>query len=306
MGVRIAVRDVVKGTDLTPESQIYNWGIKTGATLDGGSRGPKVASSGVSSVAPQDAALGTSASSAASSAPIIAQDSTGGNTQSAQGEGERYTGGFGANTVGAAENPFKSAPKISRVESNTFEKGGIYNEVDKQMAGVRAEDLSYDPISERQSMSHALERLMSDFEGEKADLPNKEAWSGEDLDTAMGILYQARQQGKQTGDYSEFNRWRKLIQEKGTNAGQMIQAFAKYTRTPEGILMAAAEMLERTQLDEAKRRAVMGDVEAQVSALENLEDGDLSGLIDLIERNSEIRGTTGLFAKKTGLSLIHI
>ena len=230
----------------------------------------------------------------------IAQDSTGGNTQSAQGEGERYTGGFGANTVGAAENPFKSAPKISRVESNTFEKGGIYNEVDKQMAGVRAEDLSYDPISERQSMSHALERLMSDFEGEKADLPNKEAWSGEDLDTAMGILYQARQQGKQTGDYSEFNRWRKLIQEKGTNAGQMIQAFAKYTRTPEGILMAAAEMLERTQLDEAKRRAVMGDVEAQVSALENLEDGDLSGLIDLIERNSEIRGTTGLFAKKTG------
>ena len=232
--------------------------------------------------------------------PIIAQDSTGGNTQSAQGEGERFTGGFGANTVGAAENPFKSAPKISRVESNTFEKGGIYNEVDKQMAGVRAQDLSYDPISERQSMSHALERLMSDFEGEKADLPNKEAWSGEDLDTAMGILYQARQQGKQTGDYSEFNRWRKLIQEKGTNAGQMIQAFAKYTRTPEGILMDAAETLERTQLDEAKRRAVMGDVEAQVSALETLEDGDLSGLIDLIERNSEIRGTTGLFAKKTG------
>lgn len=232
--------------------------------------------------------------------PIIAENSAEGNTQSAQGEGERYTGGFGANTVGAAENPFKSAPKISRVESNTFEKGGIYNEVDKQMAGVRAEDLSYDPISERQSMSHALERLMSDFEGEKADLPNKEAWSGEDLDTAMGILYQARQQGKQTGDYSEFNRWRKLIQEKGTNAGQMIQAFAKYTRTPEGILMDAAETLERTQLDEAKRRAVMGDVEAQVSALETLEDGDLSGLIDLIERNSEIRGTTGLFAKKTG------
>lgn len=50
VGVRIAVRDMVKGTDGdTPESQIYNWGIKKDASLDGGSHGPKVASSDVSS-----------------------------------------------------------------------------------------------------------------------------------------------------------------------------------------------------------------------------------------------------------------
>ena len=234
-----------------------------------------------------------------SSAPIIADSSAGGNTQSAQSGPESSTGGFGPNTVGSAENPFKSAPKVSKVETNTFENGGIYNEVNKQMAGVKPEDLTYDPVSERQSMSHALDRLVNDFEGEKADLPNKEAWSGEDLDTAMGILYQARQQGKKTGDYSEFNRWRKLIQEKGTNAGQMIQAFAKYTRTPEGILMDAAETLERTGLDEARRNAILGDVETQVGALERIGEGDLDGLIELIERNSEIRGTTGLFSRKT-------
>ena len=237
--------------------------------------------------------------STSNSAPIIADSSAGGNTQSAQAGPESSTGGFGPNTVGSAENPFKSAPKISKVETNTFENGGIYNEVNKQMAGVKPEDLAYDPVSERQSMSHALDRLVNDFEGEKADLPNKEAWSGEDLDTAMGILYQARQQGKKTGDYSEFNQWRKLIQEKGTNAGQMIQAFAKYTRTPEGILMDAAETLERTGLDEARRNAILGDVETQVGALERIGEGDLDGLIELIERNSEIRGTTGLFSRKT-------
>ncbi|MBR4017466.1 MAG: hypothetical protein IKK11_06610, partial [Oscillospiraceae bacterium] len=74
VGVRIAVRDMVKGTDgATPESQIYNWGIKkdasldgvqpvvsnsshdvssdasTGASLVGGSHDPRAASSGVSS-----------------------------------------------------------------------------------------------------------------------------------------------------------------------------------------------------------------------------------------------------------------
>lgn len=234
-----------------------------------------------------------------SSAPIIADSSAGGNTQSAQAGPESSAGGFGPNTVGSAENPFKSAPKVSKVETNTFENGGIYNDVDKQMAGVKPEDLTYDPVSERQSMSHALDRLVNDFEGEKAGLPNKEAWSGEDLDTAMGILYQARQQGKQTGDYSEFNRWRKLIQEKGTNAGQMIQAFAKYTRTPEGILMDAAKTLDGIEMDEARRNAILGDVETQVSALEGIGEGDLDGLIGLIERNSEIRGTTGLFSKKT-------
>ncbi len=245
------------------------------------------------------ALTGASEGVSTSSAPIIADSSAGGNTQSAQAGPESSTGGFGPNTVGSAENPFKSAPKISKVETNTFENGGIYNDVDKQMAGVKPEDLAYDPVSERQSMSHALDRLVNDFEGEKADLPNKEAWSGEDLDTAMGILYQMRQQGKQTGDYSEFNRWRKLIQEKGTNAGQMIQAFAKYTRTPEGILMDAAKTLDGIEMDEARRNAILGDVETQVSALERIGEGDLDGLIELIERNSEIRGTTGLFSRKT-------
>ncbi len=50
VGVRIAVRDMVKGSDgATPESQIYNWGIKKDASLDGGSHSPKAASSDVSS-----------------------------------------------------------------------------------------------------------------------------------------------------------------------------------------------------------------------------------------------------------------
>lgn len=50
VGVRIAVRDMVKGTEgATPESQVYNWGIKKNAPLDDGSHGQTAASSGVSS-----------------------------------------------------------------------------------------------------------------------------------------------------------------------------------------------------------------------------------------------------------------
>ena len=84
VGVRIAVRDITQGENHQPESQIYNWGIKTGAALDGGQPGSFASSSGVSSAAPQDAALGASASSAASLIPIISENPAGGNPQSAR------------------------------------------------------------------------------------------------------------------------------------------------------------------------------------------------------------------------------
>ena len=48
VGVRIAVRDMVRGTYDAPKSQIYNWKLKS-APLDGGSHSPKVNSSDVSS-----------------------------------------------------------------------------------------------------------------------------------------------------------------------------------------------------------------------------------------------------------------
>lgn len=241
-----------------------------------------------------------------SSASIIPNTSVGNNPQSAptgpessvDGGPKKGTGGFGPNTVGAAESQFHSAPKVSRVEHNTFERGGIYNDVNRELAQAKPEDLTYDPISEQQSMSNALSRLMNDFDGERVDLPNKEAWSGEDLDTAMGILYQARQTGKQTGDYSEFNRWRKLIQEKGTNAGQMIQAFAKYTRTVDGILVEAATALDNSRLSDARKAEVLNQVQQQAQELEDIQDGDKRSVINLIKQNSNIRQTGTFFRNR--------
>ena len=39
VGVRIALRDMVPGVEGKMDSQIYNWGIKRGTTLDGGGPG---------------------------------------------------------------------------------------------------------------------------------------------------------------------------------------------------------------------------------------------------------------------------
>jgi len=108
VGVRIAVRDMVRQTDGSMDSQIYNWGIKTGAALDGGERGnmpdrsdvssatpegaaldggrpsTKPPSSDVSSVAPEGAALGTSASSVNPSRSSIPQSGAENNINTAE------------------------------------------------------------------------------------------------------------------------------------------------------------------------------------------------------------------------------
>ena len=57
VGVRIAIRDMKQTYNTASESQIYNWGIKKDAPLDGGSPGANPLSSDVSSSAPSGAVL---------------------------------------------------------------------------------------------------------------------------------------------------------------------------------------------------------------------------------------------------------
>lgn len=64
----------------------------------------------------------------------------------------------------------------------------------------------------------------------------------------MMILNQIRTNDRATGDYRESSQWAKLIQERGTEGGQFIQAFAKWSRTPDGIIAKATKHLDETHL----------------------------------------------------------
>ena len=212
-------------------------------------------------------------------------------------------GGFGENTVGAAENPYGYQQRKSRVGSNTFSK--LYQEVLESMEqdGGNVTDLPYDVVTERQSMEHAQQRLSTDLEGEIADLPQKDAWSGEDLDTAMGILDRYMAEAKESRDYTKVNEWARLIQTRGTSGGQFIQAFAKYSRTPQGILVDAVKALDNSRLNEQRKNQVMDHVRTQVEALDSLQDGDKQSVIDLIKENSRIRRTGTLFRNRISVPL---
>ncbi|WP_368234974.1 hypothetical protein [Anaerotruncus rubiinfantis] len=149
--------------------------------------------------------------------------------------------GYGKNTVGAGESGQTRTQKTSKVYENTFQNTPLFTAAEKNAANLNNMQLDYryDVIGEQQSLKEAAQRLQVDYAGEVADLPNKARFDGVDTDTAVMILRDLTEKARQTGDYSEVKKWAKMIQERGTEAGQSIQAFAKYSRTPEGVAVKA-------------------------------------------------------------------
>jgi hypothetical protein len=157
-------------------------------------------------------------------------------------------GDFGGHSVGAAESAYPRTQKVSRVRSNTIENSPMFSTAEKEL--MNPSDFKYDVVKERQSLREAAQRLQVDFDGEVKTLFDKQTFDGTDIDTAFGILERYRQEARGLpADSPEQRRvieWVKRIQEKGTEAGQRVQAFAKYSRTPEG----AAVKAQKTVADE--------------------------------------------------------
>ena len=153
---------------------------------------------------------------------------------------------FGSNTVGAAEsnpnsfdamlnrygaiepgeNPArdisngvipKMGGKESKLSSNTYNY--VFEAAERTIDGLTPADMTYNPIAEKESISRAINRLNSDYEGEKAKLEGIPAWGGEDVDAAMGILGKLRNEARSSNDHAEVARWAKMLQKK-SHAGR--------------------------------------------------------------------------------------
>lgn len=217
-----------------------------------------------------------------------------------------FFAGYGAAGTGATANP---AQRVSRVRSNTLEqsrresaarmlgeeRGKAIDRIltmdEKHLDEMSPEKYTYDVETEKQSMSRAKERLAQDYDGTKAALENGVWRSGEDLDAAMGVLASELAEARRTGNYDEAVEWAHLIQEQGTGAGQFIHAFAKYTRSPEGVLVRAAEILDRAGVDPVTRDDLLDRIADFTKTLGAIETGDKNGLIQLILDQAEQRNT---------------
>ena len=217
-----------------------------------------------------------------------------------------FYSGYGSAETGTTTD---TTQRVSRVRSNTLEqsrresaaqmlgeeRGKAIDRIltmdEKRLDEMSPEKYTYDVETEKQSMSRAKERLAQDYDGTKAALENGVWRSGEDLDAAMGVLASELAGARRTGNYDEAVEWAHLIQEQGTGAGQFIHAFAKYTRSPEGVLVRAAETLDEAGVAPKQRDELLDRIADFTKTLGAIETGDKNAMIQLILDQAEQRNT---------------
>lgn len=217
-----------------------------------------------------------------------------------------------ANSVGAA---MPHETKRSRVIENTYA-----NATDPGMRAAGEAALKEDPdignysvIPESESLFEAEQRTRdeADMQREYDYLMEKRGgWTSADNDTAMKLrdyFYQ-----------KEDQRYADIVQrqaEEGTQAGQFIQSFAKYTRMTgeEAAAEVVVEMDKLKESDVPKRfyqdggfDKWKGDVITSsmniAKQIDSVEDGDVDGMKDIIRSMAKWRKTTAWFGLSSDLS----
>lgn len=202
-------------------------------------------------------------------------------------------------STGAAPRGFSvgHAPEIVENQENSL-RGAL---PDDQYDGPG----SHERLRNRDSVYYAQQRVNLDYEGELADLRNKQDWDAIDVDTAYIILQRLSNQYRQSKsetDRSALREWQQLIRTRNSDAGQALQARKKWADSPEVIYADAVDFLDgpdvRNMTQEQKQR-VLDAVANATERIRSLRDDDTAGLIDLIRSLSQERRTTGLLNNDT-------
>jgi hypothetical protein len=227
--------------------------------------------------------------------------------------------GMDHGSVGADTTKFKHETRRSKVYDNTYRNA---TDEDIRKVGQTAEELDpriaeYEYISEKESLSNAQMRTrdQENINAEYEDLIGKEAWTGEDNDTAMIIL----KQFQKDGDVDRFRRLAKAQRQKGTTGGQLIQSFAKYSRDATKAAVDAVDALDNLSMADVPKRffakygknadgleAWKKDMTASVldiaNEIEGIGENDADAMRDMIRQLANFRKTTAWFGYSSNLT----
>lgn len=229
-------------------------------------------------------------------------------------------------TVGAMQSQFKHEVKQSKVYGNTYQNTPYADVHDIGRAAKNADPNidQYDVITEAESVHEAELRTQSgrDRLAEHRALMKKDGWTGADNDTAFRLLTIYRKEGKKDR-FTELSRKQRQM---ATQAGQMAQSFAKYSREDATVAVqdAIADLDELTidQVDrtfwkpqqEAKgaqgrkdafqkwKESITGSLLEVANDIENVEDDDKAAMKDLVRQIANLRHTTAWAGYSSDLS----
>ncbi len=138
-------------------------------------------------------------------------------------------------------------------------------------AGADLSKLPYDVVTEKQSMEHAQERLYAELEGEIADLPRRDAWSGKDLDTAKREMLAGQ------GVNYKSSQWEKAYQI--VDAGVGSDLYLEYKDR----LSALKGRGMTSDANAAVRKELMGDSRLTTAQKSTLDDTLLSDTVIILK-----------------------
>lgn len=196
--------------------------------------------------------------------------------------------------LGADVNKALPKSKISKFRENTIENSEMFQGTKE---GLDPTDYAYNVVPEKESLAEAKQRLSADFNGEVEDLASKSNFDGVDMDTAMGIAKEYTREAQNTGDYTRLREWTKRIRERGTEGGQLIQAFAKYSRSPEGAIVEGQRVVDSVEKGIKKTNPnLINKVNSETKAVKDIikrnQDDTIKSLGGVLEKELDrIKGT---------------
>ena len=249
--------------------------------------------------------------------------------QTVQGDvpgGQRNLTEQNPGTVGAMQSQFKHEVKQSKVYGNTYQNTTYADIHDIGRAAKKADPNidQYDVITEAESVHEAELRTETgrDRLAEHRALMKKDGWTGADNDTAMRLLTVYRREGKKDRFVELSRKQRKMA----TQAGQMSQSFAKYSRDDATVAVQdAIEDLDELTIDQVDRKfwkpeqkqkgtegkkdafqkwkeSITGSLLEVANDIENVEDGDKAAMKDLVRQIANLRHTTAWAGYSSDLS----
>lgn len=226
--------------------------------------------------------------------------------------GDSGGGGNGTESSSPSNDHEKRESKfVENTLKNSPVFGGVFQDVRDEMLEQNKNAARYNVSHEVDSMAEAADRIQADPKGEAEYLltdNDGHVWSAPDIDTAMGLIASNQLDGNE----ARAVELALAVKEAGTQAGQTVQALAKWSRTPQGAAVDAITELNDGRFSRERVAELGGQlldaasrIQAASDALRNPETGEVQGrgdaaMIGVIADLAKLRKTTTMFTDKLG------
>lgn len=158
------------------------------------------------------------------------------------------------NNQTTTQNATASDQYTGRTITNTIMNSEMVKRAQENLDAFKDEidngGFKVDKVSEKASIERAANNLSADYDGTVKRLNEATQFSsGVEVDESMMVLDDMLKQAEQSRDYKDVMKWTRMLVDKAHNAGQALQALAKYTRTPAGTVAKGQEIMRKQTED---------------------------------------------------------